>query len=248
MSLTLKNPHAILAAIEQRPTDVQEVRLPQRSATHAWEDVEEAARLAGVRLATKRPPKPTKRRQHDAKTGREGSGEAIVSPRESTPEVELLADAQHRAKGRGLWLAFDQLQDPHNLGAIFRTAAFFGVQGALLTADRSAPLSSVVYDTSAGGIEHVPFCIETNLSRSLDAAKEAGIWVLGTSEHATKDVSDVSRDRPWLLVIGNEGAGMRRLTEEHCDEVCSIKPRGVLGSLNASVAAGILIAQLTAPA
>lgn len=172
---------------------------------------------------------------------------ASVRERPDVLLEELFADAATRAKGRGLWLALDNLQDPHNVGAIFRTAAFFGVQGIVVTKDRSAPLSGVAYDVAAGGLEHVPFAIVPNLARAVAVAKESGLWVLGTSEHATEDVTQIDRGRPWLLIVGNEEKGMRRLTAEHCDSVCGILPRGEVTSLNVSVATGILIATLSNP-
>jgi 23S rRNA (guanosine2251-2'-O)-methyltransferase len=144
-----------------------------------------------------------------------------------------------------LWLALDQLQDPHNVGAVFRTAAFFGVRGIVVTRDRSAPLSAAVYDVGSGGLEYVPFSVQTNLARAIEAAKQSGVWVLGTSERAGKDVSQIDRDRRWLLVVGNEERGLRRLTLDHCDEVCRLTPRGPIGSLNVSVATGVLVAALT---
>jgi len=170
---------------------------------------------------------------------------AIVRERPDVPLEELFANAATRADGHGLWLALDNLQDPHNVGAIFRTAAFFGLQGIVVTKDRSAPLSGVAYDVAAGGLEHVPFTIVPNLARAVAVAKESGLWVLGTSEHAADDVTQVDRGRPWLLIVGNEEKGMRRLTTEHCDCVCRIAPRGDVTSLNVSVATGILIATLT---
>ena len=120
-----------------------------------------------------------------------------------------------------------------------------GVQGIVLTQERSAPLTGTVYDVASGGVEHVPFSMQVNLQRAFEKAKEAGLWILGASEHAHDDVRTVSRDRPWLLVIGNEEKGMRRLTEEACDVLCKISPAGPVTSLNASVAASILIARLT---
>jgi 23S rRNA (guanosine2251-2'-O)-methyltransferase len=146
----------------------------------------------------------------------------------------------------GLWLALDQVQDPHNVGAIFRTAAFFGVRGVVMTDVRAASLTSVVYDVASGGMEAVPFAVEKNLRRALEVAKRAGVWILGSSEHASRDVSVVPIDRPWLLVVGNEESGLRRLTLETCDEVCAVLPRGSgVTSLNVSVATGILIASLS---
>ena len=133
------------------------------------------------------------------------------------------------------------------MGAIFRTAAFLGVAGIVLTKDASAPLNSTVYDVASGGVDGVPFSLQTSLSRALDVAKEAGIWVLGTSEHATTDVSQIDRGRPWLMVVGNEEKGLRRLTQSKCDEICRITQRGPVDSLNVSVATGILIAALSPP-
>lgn len=146
----------------------------------------------------------------------------------------------------GVWLALDCLQDPHNVGAIFRAAAFFGVRGIVATKDRSAPLNATVYDVASGGLEHVPFSVQANLARALDAARRQGLWVLGTSEHAPRDLRDVPRDRSWLVVVGNEEHGLRRLVREKCDDVCRIAGHGAVGSLNVSVAAGILMHALTA--
>ena len=107
----------------------------------------------------------------------------------------------------------------------FRAAAFFGAQGILLTQERSAPLSAVVYDVASGGLEYVPFTLQINLQRAFEIAKDAGLWILGTSEHAKDGVDSIERDRPWLLVLGNEEKGMRRLTEESCDVLCKIPCR-----------------------
>ncbi|MFO0917367.1 MAG: RNA methyltransferase [Planctomycetaceae bacterium] len=143
--------------------------------------------------------------------------------------------------------ALDCLQDPQNVGSIFRTAAFFGIRGVIVTRDRSAPLNGTVYDVASGGMELVPFAQPPNLARALEAAKSAGLWILGSSEHAEKTIAAVPRDRPWLLVVGSEDQGLRRLTLEHCDEVCRIEPRGALPSLNVSTAAAVLMAELCRP-
>ena len=105
-------------------------------------------------------------------------------------------------------------------------------------------MSGAVYDVASGGVEYVPFSVQTNLSRALDVAKDAGFWVLGTSEHAEKDLNAIPADRPWLLVLGNEESGMRRLTRDKCDEVCRVVPRGAIASLNVSAAAAICIHHL----
>jgi len=240
MTLALRNPHAVLAAFRARPADVFSVRLPGGRAPGAWERVAEQAQQIGTPVVAAERPDP---RRRDREGGRAGP-EASVKERAPIALDALYAGATG-AKG-GLWLALDSLQDPHNVGSIFRSAAFFGVRGIVMTSDRAAPLSAVVYDVASGGVEAVPFAVETNLRRALEAAKAAGLWILGSSEHATRNVEEVPRDRPWLLVLGNEEEGLRRLTLETCDEVCQIVPKGEdVTSLNVSVAAGILVATLS---
>jgi len=239
--LTLRNPHSVLAALASRPEAVAEVRLPEAKGHGAWERVATEARRLGrpVRVA---PPRDDRGNRRPPGGGGRTGAEAYVDEREPLV-VDQLFDGRQSG---GLWLALDQVQDPHNVGAIFRTAAFFGVRGIVMTDVRTASLTSVVYDVASGGVEVVPFAVETNLRRALESAKRAGVWILGTSEHAKRDVSEVPVDRPWLLVVGNEETGLRRLTLETCDEVCRVSPRGdEVTSLNVSVATGILIAALS---
>jgi 23S rRNA (guanosine2251-2'-O)-methyltransferase len=242
--LHLKNPHSVLAALEARPQDVVEVRIPPRTPSDAWREVATTAARRGVAVKAVLPSeKPRGRR--DEKASREGGTEGIVKERSESHLEDLFAGARERP---GLWLALDTLQDPHNVGAIFRTAAFFGVRGMVLTRDRSAPLSATVYDVASGGVELVPFHNSTNLNQALEAAKEAGLWTLGTAEEAGQDISAIPRDRSWLVVMGNEEQGLRRLVREHCDELCRISGSGPLRSLNVSVATGVLLGLLSAKA
>jgi 23S rRNA (guanosine2251-2'-O)-methyltransferase len=245
MSLILKNPHSVLAALETRPQGVVSVTVTSVKPAGAWGQVAEVARAAGVpvKIGAERPH--GGRRLAADKAGRTGGSEATVRERSPVSLQELFGGVdRHRPD---LWLALDQVQDPHNVGAVFRTAAFFGVKGVLITRDRSAPMSAVVYDTASGGVEYVPYAQPSNLRSALESAKEAGLWILGSSEHEGQDVFDVARDRPWLLVLGNEMAGMRRLTSESCDVICRLVARGPVTSLNVSVAAGALVAALRRP-
>lgn len=255
MSLVLKNPHSVLAAIEARPRDVVEVRLWSGKPSPGWEEVVNAA--AENRVPVVRGGGTSgggRRRRRDGEDARRTpSAEATVKPRGDvslaalfqTPSAADRETDEPESERFGLWLALDQIQDPHNVGAIFRTAAFFGVRGIVVTKDRSAPLAGTVYDVASGGLECVPFSEQTNLARTLDAAKEAGLWVLGTSEHAELDLADVEVDRDWLVVLGNEEKGLRRLTAERCDTLCGITPRGGVTSLNVSVAAAVLVSRLS---
>lgn len=247
MAVHLRNPHSVLAALEQRPQAVVEIRLPTDKPTGAWRQVVEAAREIRVPILRSAPVGDSRRRQRHApaNSGRSGQAEATVKERATVSVEELFANAVSVRDGCGLWLALDRIQDPHNVGAIFRAAAFFGVVGVIITRDQSAPLSQTVYDVASGGIEHVPFSSPPNLSRALKTAKKAGLWILGATEHAETGMSDVARDRPWVLVLGNEEGGLRRLTLDQCDCVCALSGAGPVKSLNVSVAAGVLMSQLT---
>jgi len=246
--LELRNPHSVLAALQTRPHDVVEIRLHSDRASGAWKDVVHLAaqrRIPVTRGVSRRGGGRRSRKSDPETTERTGAAEATVKEHSGVSIETLFNNCADRAAGRGLWLALDCLQDPHNVGAVIRSAAFFGVQGVVVTRDRSAPLNSTVHDIAAGGLEHVPVAIQGNLSRALDHAKDAGLWILGSSEHAKQDIGEIPRDRPWLLVLGNEEQGLRRLTLDKCDDVCKLSPRGAVTSLNVSVAAGILIATLS---
>ena len=245
--LELKNPHSVLAAIRNRPRDVTEIQIHPDSVHGAWKEVVEAAQAAGISVANdRRRSESGGRRQQrsEPKTERVGVASATVRENSGVGLGELFSTVETESAA-GLWLALDTLQDPHNVGAIFRSAGFFGVRGAIISRDRSAPLNSTVYDVASGGMEAVPFAVVPNLSRALDQAKKQGLWLLGTSEHATDSIESILPDRPWLVVVGNEEKGLRRLTLDHCDVVCGIPQRGPVTSLNVSVAAAVLISRLT---
>jgi 23S rRNA (guanosine2251-2'-O)-methyltransferase len=246
MPHSLRNPHSVLAAIETRPKDVLEVIIPPKATTESWTRVAKLARENGIPVVQSAPktPRPGKKGPIPDESSRMGIAEATVKERTPLSVEQLFQNASQKAGGKGLWLALDSLQDPHNVGAIFRAAAFFGVQGILLTQERSAPLSATAYDVASGGLEYVPFSVHVNLQRAFEIAKEAGLWILGSSEHANDQLWNISSDRPWLLVLGNEEKGMRRLTEESCDVLCKVPGPGKVTSLNVSVAAGIMISHL----
>lgn len=242
-TVRLMNPHSVLATLQHRPQDVLEVHASAARSSDAWKQVAETARE--MRISVKEPLARSNRKSRQADDGgRVGTTFGVIKEKQGVTLEELF----DQPVSRGLWLALDRLQDPHNVGAIFRTASFFGVQGIILTQDKSAPITGTVYDTAAGGVESVPFVMQTNLARAIEIAKKRDMWTLGSSEHATTNLSEIDRDRRWLLVVGNEEKGLRRLTQDHCDMMCQIPPVGDVTSLNVSVAAGIMMATLTSPA
>lgn len=134
----------------------------------------------------------------------------------------------------------DEIEDPHNLGAIIRTAEATGVHGVIIPERRSASLNATVAKAACGALEYVPVARVTNIANTIDALKERGVWVFG----ADMDGDDYTRtdfDTPCALVIGNEGKGIGALTAKKCDAIISLPMCGKINSLNASVAAGILM-------
>lgn len=135
----------------------------------------------------------------------------------------------------------DHLEDPHNLGAIIRTCEAAGVNGIIIPKDRSVSVNATVMKTSAGALNNMKICKVTNLNRAIDELKENGIWIIGTDMDNSISYTEVDYNIPIALVIGSEGFGISRLVREKCDYVVNIPMNGSVNSLNASVAAGILI-------
>lgn len=145
------------------------------------------------------------------------------------------------AHPQGLYLVLDCVQDPHNLGAILRTADGAGVAAVITPKDKSVGITETVLRVSVGAAEKVPFVQVTNLSRTMKAMKDAGIWFVGTSDHGDRDLYDMDFKGGIALVMGAEGDGMRRLTEENCDFLIRIPMYGCVPCLNVSVATGVCL-------
>ncbi|MGO4539573.1 23S rRNA (guanosine(2251)-2'-O)-methyltransferase RlmB [Paenibacillus sp. YIM B09110] len=156
-------------------------------------------------------------------------------------EVEELLEIASKSGETPFILVLDEIEDPHNLGSILRTAECTGVHGVIIPKRRSASLTATVLKTSAGAAEHVPVARVTNLAQTIDKLKEAGVWVAGTDVSASQDVYKMKFDMPLAVVIGNESKGMGRLIKEKCDFLVKLPMLGRLNSLNASVAAGVLM-------
>ena len=134
----------------------------------------------------------------------------------------------------------DEIEDPHNLGAIIRTAEATGVHGVIIPERRSASLNATVAKAACGALEYVPVARATNIANTIDALKERGVWVFGADMDGD-DYTKTDFDTPCALVIGNEGKGIGALTAKKCDAILSLPMLGKINSLNASVAAGILM-------
>jgi len=138
-------------------------------------------------------------------------------------------------------LILDCVQDPHNLGAILRTADAAGVHAVVAPKDKAVGITETVRRISVGAADHVPFVQVTNLARTMEHLKKAGLWIVGTSDHAEKLLYQLDLKGPLALVIGAEEKGMRRLTEENCDFLAKLPMAGKVECLNASVSAGVCL-------
>lgn len=139
------------------------------------------------------------------------------------------------------FLLLDGIEDPYNLGSILRTADAAGVHGVIIPKNRAVGLTSAVARTSVGAIEYVPVVRVTNLNRTADQLKEAGLWIIGSVGNANEDYREIEYDFPLALVIGNENQGISQLMQKKCDYLVRLPMFGHVSSLNASVAAGILM-------
>jgi len=155
--------------------------------------------------------------------------------------LDELLDQTNGASGPPLLLVLDGVQDPHNLGACLRTADAVGVTAVIVPRDRAAGLSPTVRKVASGAAETVPLIQVVNLARTLRWLKERNIWIVGTDDQAPQSLHQASLTGPLAVVLGAEGPGLRRLTKEHCDTLVGIPMRGVVESLNVSVATGVVL-------
>ena len=165
---------------------------------------------------------------------------ALTAVREYASVEEILADAAAKDE-KPLIVVCDEISDPHNLGAIIRTAYCAGAHGVIIPKRRSAGLTSVVAKTSAGAVSHMKVARVPNIPSLLKDLQKQGLWVFGTAANGTTGLYDADLKGPAAIVIGSEGDGMTRLAAENCDFLVSIPMKGNLNSLNASASAAILL-------
>ncbi|WP_238901284.1 MULTISPECIES: 23S rRNA (guanosine(2251)-2'-O)-methyltransferase RlmB [unclassified Clostridium] len=165
---------------------------------------------------------------------------AKVTPYKYSEVSDILDLAEKRGEAPFI-VILDEIEDPHNLGSIVRTAELFGVHGIILPKRRSASVSTTVYKSSVGAIEHVKIAKVTNLNSTIEELKEKGIWIYGADIRAEEYSYQVDFGGPCAVIIGNEGRGISKLTVEKCDKLIKIPMVGKINSLNASVAGGIIM-------
>jgi 23S rRNA (guanosine2251-2'-O)-methyltransferase len=228
--------HAVNAALERAPERVLELWLVQTRDDARARDLKDRAEQVGVHVHSV---------SGDALAKLLGDvvhqGAAVaMRPMKAWDEHDL-TQALSQLTVDPLLLILDGVTDPHNLGACLRTADAAGAHAVVIPKDRAASVDGVVRKVAAGAAEFVPVATVTNLARTLEVLKERGIWVVGTDGEAEQALYSADLKRPLALVLGAEGAGMRRLTRDRCDFLVRIPMAGHVQSLNVSVAAGIAL-------
>lgn len=172
---------------------------------------------------------------------REHQGVVAVAAASAAATLETILARANSSGGAGLIVLLDGVEDPHNLGAIIRTALAAGAHGVVIPERRAAGLTDTVSRASAGALAHLPVAKVTNLVRVMEELKEAGFWLVGLDEHATRTYMEVDYRSPVGIVLGGEGKGLHELTRKRCDFIVSLPTKGPVKSLNVSVAAGVVL-------
>ena len=246
--------HPVEEAVRSGAKRLDSVILARERGDAKLERLAAMCRAAGVRVSIEPRDQLTRLAHTDAHQG----ALALVRERAFLSVEDLLAPnpkPQPGAAEHRFFLALDGVEDPHNLGALIRTADGAGVDGIILPERRSAPVTATVAKTSAGASEHVRIARVTNLVRSLEQMKQANVWVLGLDERGSPDYMDFDFRTDCVLVLGREGAGLHDLVKKTCDHLLRIPMAGMVSSLNVSVAGAVVMyeamrqrRQATAPA
>jgi 23S rRNA (guanosine2251-2'-O)-methyltransferase len=227
--------HPVEEAIRSGSRQLDHVSVARERRDDRLEQLIELCRTAGIRVSLEPRDQLTRLARTDAHQG----VVAVVRERRFLGIEDLLVPGeagQHR-----FFLALDGVEDPHNLGALLRTADGAGVDGVILPERRSAPVTATVAKTSAGASEHVRIARVTNLVRSLEQMKQKHVWVLGLDERGTPDYTEYDFRSDCVLVLGREGAGLHDLVKKTCDHLLRIPMAGQVSSLNVSVAGAIVM-------
>jgi len=237
--------HPVYEALQQEAERISEIFIVKDRKGGKREEIIETARNAGIKMNFVTSLRLTGEEAYQVRH----QGVVAKMSRTSLMPFNDLLDKFGRLVQEGKnprLIVLDTLQDPHNIGAIIRSAHASGMDGVLLTRERSAPIGGTAAKSAAGAMSHIDICQVTNLAQSLKALKEVGAWVFG----AIKDDDAESLYKsdlvlPVCLVVGSEGSGIRPLVRKQCDVLLSIPMEGQLDSLNSSVAAGVIMFEIS---
>ncbi len=234
--LLLYGTHAVRATLQHASEDVLEMWLRQGTLSADLQTLQTLAMAAGLKVQTCTI-------ETLDKLAQGGAHQGVVVRRRAPRQRELEAFLADQAWGARLPLLvlLDQVQDPHNLGALLRVADAAGADGVVLTRDRTVGVTATVAKVASGALETVPLLSVANLARAMTGLKEAGFWLAGASHAASASLYETDLARPLAWVFGAEGTGLRRLTRDSCDFLLQIPMAGTVASLNLSTAAAVCL-------
>ena len=228
--------HAVESALRNDASRIVGVYYKASRKDQRLQKVLQLARKSGVKLYEA----DDKQLERQAGSNRHQGIVALYNAPQALSEADLL-NLLESLQEPPLLLLLDGITDPHNLGACLRTAEAVGVHAVVIPRDNSVSLTPAARKVASGAADTVPLVQVTNLSRTLEKLKEAGIWIVGTTGHTDKTLYEQDLRGALALVMGAEGKGLRRLTQEHCDFLIKIPMRGQVESLNISVATGVCL-------
>lgn len=233
--------NTVREALEKSPRNVHEVLVQRGKAGPKYQEIIDLARQENIRLRFVEP----NRLGLPSRCNHQG----VVARQAETPLMsleELLEGIEKDTPNlHPRLLVLDSIQDPHNLGAILRSALAAGFSSVILTRERSAPLSGTVAKTSAGAVSHLRICQVVNLAETLKILQGKGYWIYGAVvESGAASVYDADFAGPLCLVVGSEGKGIRPLVRKQCDHLVTIPLQGDFDSLNVSVAAAVIMFEI----
>jgi len=240
MSDTAYGYHAVESLIRREPRRVAALHVQADRQDKRMQALCELSRNQGVSVLS------CSKSELDALvSGRHQGVVAVLDPAAGAEAGGLMSEAdlsQHLSRvATPLILILDGVTDPHNLGACLRSADAAGVTAVIFPKDKSADVNDVVRKVASGAAETVPWVRVTNLARTIESLKQAGVWVIGTDGDAEVTLYEQDLSGPCAMVLGSEGAGMRRLTRDLCDFIVKLPMAGAVSSLNVSVAAGVCL-------
>ena len=236
--------HPVFEALEQETDRISEIILVKDRKGGKREDIIEKAKAAGIKINFVAA---LRLLGENASQVRHQGVVAKMSQTSLMPFDDLLDKFEKLVKegSNPRIIVLDTLQDPHNIGAIIRSAHASGFDGVLLTRERSAPIGGTAAKSAAGAMSHIDICQVTNLAQALQSLKKVGAWVFGAIKDAdAQSLYKADLVFPACVVVGSEGSGIRPLVRKQCDVLLSIPMEGQLDSLNSSVAAGVIMFEM----
>jgi len=231
---TLAGFHAVTARLRQKPDTVSEIYIDSTRVDARAKDLKRLAEKLGVRVI------PVDSKRLDGMSGG-ARHQGVVAQAEPIDMPQFIEDVLEALDEPPLLLILDGVQDPHNLGACLRVADGAGAHAVIAPKDRSVGLTLAAMKVASGAAESVPYIAVTNLARTMRDLKDRGIWLIGTADTAPQTLYQAKLEGAVGLVMGAEGEGLRRLTQDTCDLLVSIPMHGSVESLNVSVASGICL-------